>query len=378
MKKLVYLFMALGFIFTACDPMEDIYDDLDASPTKMNDIVGNLEYTFTEDDYTKDLDDGGYFGFSYPNFSSVDQAKELIPNYLSGEYPVWGVTYDENGDILDVSTARMTFDIYAPKKDERSLEVYTVTTDDYDAQGGNVAKYNNFSSSNDIYTFLDWKYPSPANRLLVSLTYKYYSGGVKTLNNGFLYLDGNWEFIQGFTNDEYEMMGESYPNFSSDDEAEAKIPVFLLEKFKYDNKQAGDIEAIMYKVYVGGGVTESYVIYFIFDGSQWSKYTNIVQETVQFGHDGTTWVPDNTIKYTLTQADYELVGNGYYGNFDVRSGKDEESVEARLAKINTILLNNFPDKEEGQKFIVSYNVWTGAPEIWQMKVILEGGEYVLN
>ena len=30
MKKFIYLFMALGFIFTACDPMEDIYNEIDA------------------------------------------------------------------------------------------------------------------------------------------------------------------------------------------------------------------------------------------------------------------------------------------------------------------------------------------------------------
>ena len=41
---------------------------------------------------------------------------------------------------------------------------------------------------------------------------------------------------------------------------------------------------------------------------------------------------------SVSAADYDLVGNGRYGNFDVRSGKNEESVEVRLTKINTILL----------------------------------------
>jgi len=80
----------------------------------------------------------------------------------------------------------------------------------------------------------------------------------------------------------------------------------------------------------------------------------------------------------LTSADYELVGNGNYGNFDVRAGKAEESEEVRLDKINTILLNNFPDSAEGQKYSVDYNVYSGAAEIWNMKVILEGGAYVLQ
>ena len=37
----------------------------------------------------------------------------------------------------------------------------------------------------------------------------------------------------GFTAEEYATMGEGYSNFSSEDEALAKIPVFLLEKFRY-------------------------------------------------------------------------------------------------------------------------------------------------
>lgn len=359
MKKLIYLFVAMGaYLFTSCNPMDDIYTEIDAQQEV---ISGEVSFTLTDDDYD-------FLELNYGNFNSVDDAKAMIPSLLTDKYPVWG----------EGSLATVSFNVYEPKKDEKSLEVYTVTTDDYDAQGGSVAQYNNFSNSGQIYDFLDWKFPNPSDRLLVSLTYKYYSGGVKTLNNGFLYLNGEWNFIQGFTDDEYTAMGESYPNFSSKDEAETKIPIFLSEKFKYENKNAGDIEAIMYKLYVGGGVTESYVMYFVYDGTSWSKYTNEIVETVKFGHDGTTWVPDNTIKYTLTAADYELVGNGRYGNFDVRSGKDEETVEARLAKINTILLNNFPGMAEGQKFVVTYNVYSGAAEVWQMKVILQGGVYVLQ
>ena len=79
----------------------------------------------------------------------------------------------------------------------------------------------------------------------------------------------------------------------------------------------------MYKLYKDGSV-KSYIANFIYDGASWSKYNNVIDETIKFGHDGTSWVPDNTIKYTLTAADYALVGNDRYGNFDVRAGKDEE------------------------------------------------------
>lgn len=363
MKKFIYLFMVLGLVFTACDPMEDIHDAIDAQ----NEIItGEVVFEMSDDDYD-------FLERGYGNFDSVDDAKLMIPDLLSDKYPVWG----------EGSLATVSFNVYAPQSTERSLEIYTVSTDDYDAYD-DTANYNNFDDMDQVYRILNDLYPSPANRLLVSLTYKFYNGGVSTLNNGFLYLNGEWNFVQGFSGDEYAAMGEGYPNFSSENEADVKIPIFLKDKFKYDNKSAGDIEAIMYKLYVGGGVTESYVKYFIFDGSDWSEYGNEITEAVKFGHDGSVWVPDNTIKYTLTQADYDSLGTeygdpGYYNNFDVREGNDNyESPESILAYINIVLSNNFPGMAEGQKFTVLYDVYSGAAEVWEMKVVLSGGVYVLQ
>jgi hypothetical protein len=334
--------------------MEDIYEEIDAQETV---ISGEAKFTLTDADYDT-------LGLNYGNFSSTDDAKDMLPEFLSDKFPAWGKE----------SLAEVTFKLYQPAYDERSLDVYTVSSQDY-ADGGHT--YGNFSSSSDITDFLNTKYPSPANRLLVSLTYKYYSGGVSTLNNGFLFVNGDWQMAAGFTNDEYATMGEGYPNFSNEDEALTKIPLFLVDKFMFSGKVAGDIEPIMYKLYVSGS-TLSFIANFIYDGAAWSVYNNIVNETIKFGHDGMSWVPDNTIKYTLTAADYTLVGNGNYGNFDVRAGKDEESVEARLAKINTILLNNNPSDADGQKYIVSYNIYNGAAGVWSMAVIKSGSAYILQ
>ena len=67
-------------------------------------------------------------------------------------------------------------------------------------------------------------------------------------------------------------MGESYP-FSSEEEAEEKIPTYLKEKYFFKNRSVGDIEN-MYKLYTtdvddldGDGSTDdrttySYVMYF--------------------------------------------------------------------------------------------------------------------
>ncbi len=280
----------------------------------------------TDDDYD-DLDK------SFGNFDSEEEAKTLIPGLLTDKFPIWGLG----------SSALVTFDIYSPKREERSLIGYEVTTEDYENLKQSI--FRNFDDDDQIYDFLNVKYPDPSDRTLVSLTYKFFGGRVNTLNNGFLFINGDWESILGFTDDEYTTMGEGFPNFSSEDEAIAKIPVFLKDKFKFDPKVAGDIVSTMYKLFVtdvddvdGDGrvddrTTYSYVKYFVYDGADWSEYNDVISSNIQFGQDGTTWVPDNTIKYTFVSADIAFISNafiniypgpadnvGFFGSFDRRSG----------------------------------------------------------
>ena len=236
------------------------------------------------------------------------------------------------------------------------------------------------------------------------MTYDFFSGTTNELNNGFLYLDGEWQFVQGFTDAEYEIMGEGFPNFSSEDEADVKIPIFLLDKFKFDGKEAGDIEAIMYKLFVtdvddidGDGsttdrTTYSFVKYFIFDGSAWAVYNNVIQESLQFGHDGNTWVPDNTIRYTLTSADISFISStfisiypgpadnvGFFGSFDRRSGSSNFWNEDMLLEaFNAVLDNINPGAEEGQKYVLTYIIFNGSTTNETMSVIKSGGVWIYN
>jgi len=80
MKKIIYLLMVVGLVFTSCDPLEEIYDEIDANPKP---IVGETEYTLTDDDY-EDL------GLNYGSFNSEEDAKTDIPPLLTEKYPVWG------------------------------------------------------------------------------------------------------------------------------------------------------------------------------------------------------------------------------------------------------------------------------------------------
>ena len=353
MKKIFYSFAILSLLFTSCNPMEDIYSEIDATETV---ISGEATFTLTDADYDA-LD------LNYGNFSSLDDAKADLPDFLSGKYPAWGAE----------SLAAVTFKLYN-KVNTYSKNIYALSDAEHNAITGKT--YGNFDRSYHVTNYLEATYPDASEGDFYSLKYRFYAGGESTLTDGFVFENSEWTKITGFTPDNYNDMGESYPNFSSHDEAEIKIPVALIDVYKFAAKQAGDIVTAMYELYKGGGVTKSYTANYIFDGSSWSKYTNTINETIKFGHDGTTWVPDNTIKYTLTGADYTLVGNGNYGNFDVRAGKAEAEESVRLDKVNTILLNNFPSDAEGQKYIVTFNIYNGAAGVMSLAVIKEGSAYV--
>lgn len=80
MKRIIYLLVFMGTIFMGCDPIEDIFEDIDA---QQGAVVGVDQYTLTSEDYD-DLDLG--FG----NFSSVDDAKIMLPPFIAEMYPFWG------------------------------------------------------------------------------------------------------------------------------------------------------------------------------------------------------------------------------------------------------------------------------------------------
>lgn len=215
--------------------------------------------------------------------------------------------------------------------------------------------------------------------------------GVEGTTNGegmyFTYSSGEWVVSEGvyyLSDSDYDSMGSGpgkYNNFSSSVLPNNYLPAFL--KLKDPYAQEEDALIVMYKYYSGGTKVRGNV-YEVANGEWIGNSPNL-----QFGHDGSSWVPDNTIKYALTTPDYQSLGTeygepGYYNNFDVREGKtygpteENTSIELISVDLNVVLLNNFPGMAEGQKFNVSYNVWTGGDEVWSTKVILTDGVYVLN
>ncbi|QIA06383.1 choice-of-anchor J domain-containing protein [Draconibacterium halophilum] len=116
MKKITFIFAILALIFaTACNSLDDIHEDIDAMD---NPIVGDAEYTLTDEDYDE-------LELSYGNFSSEDDAKSILPGFLSEKYPVWG-----NG-----SSVLLGYKLYvgsAPGvSDYTYADAYSVANDEY-------------------------------------------------------------------------------------------------------------------------------------------------------------------------------------------------------------------------------------------------------
>lgn len=381
MKKIFLLLTIFSLVFTSCEPLEDINNAVDAKDTP---IVGDVTFTLTDEDYTDKL------GLNFPNFGSEADAKTKIPVLLDTKYPAWGKN----------SSATVTFKIYNKKNDEKSLIVYTAKTQDYTDAG---LRFTTISSQSQMDQLLNHLYPSPASRVLISLTYeKYDSGIVTTENDGYIYSNGSWEKSMGISSDEYKAMGEVRAQFSNEDEALVKIPLFLKNKLQYEAPEKGRIEGVMYKLYVtdtqdidkDGSIKDkavySYVVFYIYDGTNWIKYNNTINETIQFGHDGSNWVPDNTIKYTLTRganSDYDWIASqltsaeyaSLIGNLSNYDDFDYNWSDAQILHAMTLFADHHdPTAAEDQKYLFTYVVYDNGENEHTINLIKTGGVWVKN
>ncbi|MFW6289930.1 MAG: choice-of-anchor J domain-containing protein [Mariniphaga sp.] len=99
MKKIIAYILGLGLLISACNPMEDIYNELDQ---KENPYVERVELTLTDAEYDL-LETSNAF------FTEEEPAADFIPALLSAKYPAldYGssaiVTYDFSVGYPDLS-----------------------------------------------------------------------------------------------------------------------------------------------------------------------------------------------------------------------------------------------------------------------------------
>ncbi len=207
-------------------------------------------------------------------------------------------------------------------------------------------------------------------------------------NKGAYYTyDGSrWEEAEDIfylSKSDYDAMGENsgrpgrFNNFSSSVAPEDYLPTFLGITSPYNFAQEEDQLFVIYRFFNGSTVLRGNS-YRVVNG-EWTPS----QTQLQFGHDGKKWVPDNTLKYTFVPSDYAFISSefatiypdpasnlGNFSSFDRRAaGGNIWSNDMLLEAIGSVLDNLFPDAAIGQKYQVTFDVFTGSRGVETQAVI---------
>lgn len=209
----------------------------------------------------------------------------------------------------------------------------------------------------------------------------------------YTYDGSGWEAVENvlyLSSSHYDAMGEDSGrpgrrnNFSNSIAPEDYIPTFLRITPPYNFAQDEDQLFVIYKFFNGSNVIRGNS-YSVING-EWTPH----QTQLQFGHDGNKWIPDNTIKYIFSGSDYTFISTEFatiypnpasnlmqFSSFDRRaSGGNIWSDDMLLEAIDAVLDNLFPDAEIGQKYQVTFEVFTGSRGIETQAVIkAEDGEW---
>lgn len=356
MKKLVYILLALIVVFSACDPNEDLYDELDNAKEP---YAGKIEsYVFTADDYAIASDYAIKDAVTDEDTSNAEAIEddEAFNTYFTAESYVGKVLGELFPEYNKKSSANVTYNNFIgglEYLDELGdITFYTLEWYDYDSMGegdDEPGDYNNFSYKIDpddyLPAFLLTKYSSAEADDVVAITYQYYDNGTSTLTDYYGFDGTEWSVqdpvpgVYILSDDDYDAMGSpgNYGNFSSSDSPDDYLPAFLSATFIY--AKAGDVKVVVYQYYSSGSTTTRAKEYH-YDGSVWTEYDATITQTNQFVHNGTEWVFDPTITLVMSGTEYQVIVDyakatygpdvidsygtadyvygvsAYYGNFD--------------------------------------------------------------
>lgn len=385
MKNIFKILLAVvSLAFFACDPLDDTYKELgiEGNGEEGGELVfvKDVVYELTSDDY--DIADEVCDCSRYGNFSSEEDAKIGIPAVLSEVYPALGMT----------SSALVTYDMYnGSAPDLRGdQEIYTVTSEEYTELGFSYPNFGNLAT--DVPKYAEYKFPDAWDGDYMDVTHDLYVAGSfyadTTSRAGYTVAYG-WMYVDIIPDAAYgDYFGESGIDFSYEDEGVEKIPVYLKDNIKFS--AAGDRKLVQFNYDNGDDVdpTTPALALYIYDGMDWLLYDDayqITKATLAFGNNGTVWVPDNTIKYTLSRSDFNVIGTNTagtnpagstsvltYGNFDLALWPKAQIVDA----INQFMMDSGTFiKEVDQKYLITYATYnpSGASDIL---LIYDGSAYV--
>lgn len=377
LNKLNLVALLLAVAIVSCDPLEDTFAELDANTDTA--ISADMVLTLEDDDYEL-LEDapGGAGAAQYKNFDSPDEPRTLIPVILNSRFPHLG-----NG-----SSALVTYDYYSPIRINNAIS-HTVTAQEYQDMG---QTFGNFNDDGDITSAANYLYPDAEEEDLLTLTYQYYTGSsVETRTSKVARLNGFWYISYEPTQDDYRFMGQSFNNFDSRTTGRNRVGVLLTNKYPFADE--GDVRtAVFTYTYVPSGGSrrfEDFLVAYEFDGSAWVGVEDVTAQSLQFGNEDGTWVPDNTIKYVLSGADYTTIATQYagtpygdnlntYGNFNRTGSGTSWSAETMVEALGFLLNSGGFVTTDGQKYVITVVVYNGATVTEDWSLIRENGVWVLN
>lgn len=317
-KKLIYGLCAASFLMTACDYNEDNFPGFDQEP--LTDVV------YYEGEFTGKYPTEGYFSLVQGDEESGKATIEkALIEMLEDTYP-----YCDKGSSAKIKVK--VADVMPSQEKEPAYEdAYELQKADYDSMGeekGQPGKHDNFDSKMDINAYLtafcSTKYADKAEGFVCKITYKYYAGG-KTNDQSRYYKKGADDWTEeplipydadkkySLREQDYKAMGisesEIVETFVSNEQADACLPIFLLNKYAYVAKNGLTVE-VTYKV----SNKEKKAIY-RYNGSAWEVYNpeesvvvSITERITVMKFDGKEWKLSNLIsnieKLSLTNAEY--------------------------------------------------------------------------
>ncbi len=211
----------------------------------------------------------------------------------------------------------------------------------------------------------------------------------------YTYEGGSWELSEGvyyLSDADFDSMGEAsgqpgkYNNFSSSISPDDYLLNFLSNKYPYALE--GDDLSVIYKYYSSNSGAQLRGNLYTYMNGAWSSYKSTISSSLQFGHDGSVWVPDNTIKYTLIRnADYEYMASqltdaeyaGLIGNLASYGDFDYNWTDAQIHYALALFLDHLdPSAAEGQKYILTYVIYDNGENDYQTSFIKTDGAWVVN
>lgn len=398
-KHIFYLFLG-AMAITACNPMDDINDEVDADIAAMKELQAQQasQTTIADDAETLVLSDDDYAALKDLKLTNSDlsadeitaleaqlntasenkyfehDANEFMLN--SGLLAILSSNYNAtNGQLVNVK-----YNVNDPFQLGAKVD-YTATDADYASAG---ESHPNFSKDYRIISFLEKKYDSFSKGDYVNLTYKFYDGQPHTYTKPMVYDGKTFVIADRLEKSDYTAMGFGYPNFSGEEQAHE----YLVKYFNDKNIFAKDGEVI-YKVVTvrkkvdGNYKSFDYMVRMEYKEGSYHVLGNVVEKAKHFvyiSEEGQAYkykwisippfkfveITDEAVvadhNYTFTDADYEMVGNGRYHNFDFEPDHDAPELDPAkfIEMLGQVLRIQFATVKSGTVVEVTYMSFTNA------------------